>query len=92
MNIHDEGKSEVICHDEKETKSGSYDFMGQGIQFLREFLFSSTPWPDAVVIAIKKATQLELILQAIPPSWSGTLLPLCNFKCKDRMLYTKDGM
>lgn len=92
MNIHDEGKSEVICHDEKEAKSESYDLMGQGIQFLREYLFGSTPWPNALVIAINKATQLELILKAILPSWSGTVLPLYNFKCNDRMLYTKDGI
>ncbi|XP_071853234.1 uncharacterized protein [Apostichopus japonicus] len=92
MNITDDGKSDVICHDEKVAKLGSYDFFGDGLRFLREYLFAADPLPDILVVPIRTVVQLELLLKAIPSSWSGTMYPLYNFKCKDRMLYTKDGL
>ncbi|PIK52625.1 hypothetical protein BSL78_10485 [Apostichopus japonicus] len=33
MNVSKDGKSEVICHDEKEAKSGNYDLFGEGMLF-----------------------------------------------------------
>ena len=88
----DDGKSELICHNEKEAKSSSYDFVGEAIRYLRDYLFAVEPWPNIVSITIRQVWQLELILKAIPSSWSGIIYPLYNFRCKDSKVYSESGL
>ena len=90
--ISDDGKSELICHNEKEAKSSNYDFVGEAIRYISDYLFAVEPWPDIVSITIRDVWQLELILKAIPSSWSGIIYPLYNFRCADSAVYTESGL
>ncbi|XP_071853239.1 uncharacterized protein [Apostichopus japonicus] len=92
VNISEDGKSEILCHDEKEAKSGNYDLFGEAMQFLTQYLFGKNPWPDLVVIAIKDVEIFKLLLKAIPSEWSGTIYPLYNFKAEDERLYAMAGL
>ncbi|PIK62222.1 hypothetical protein BSL78_00830 [Apostichopus japonicus] len=94
LKMGEDGKSEIVCHDEKIAKSGDYDYFDDGIRFLSEYLFAQShdKWPDIIVIPIRETNHLELLLKAIPPSWSGTIYTLYNFVVIRTNLYTKDGL
>ncbi|XP_071811537.1 uncharacterized protein [Apostichopus japonicus] len=94
LKMGEDGKAEIICHDEKIAKSGDYDYFDDGIRFLSEYLFAQShdKWPNIIVIPIRETNHLELLLKAIPPSWSGTIYTLYNFVVIRTNLYTKDGL
>lgn len=82
----------IICHDEKVAKQGDYHFFGEGMRFLKEYLFTDTMLPNVVLLPVSEARQLKLLLNSVPLTWTGTIYCLYNFRSKKYTLYTKKGL